>query len=151
MRLKATASNKLKESGLLSSSPFHVELCLKLSSNTRSDPINILSQSMGSVNASCTCVLVSRIVHDVKTTVFWQGSNCPSGKNTCSSPVIWTLILTSCLRSRMKILSSCGVIAYLLSMISWTSLDAMRILGTWNVNCSLTMIDICVYHLCLET
>ena len=130
---------------------FHVKLYLKLSSNTRSDPINVLSWSLGRVNASCTCVLMSGIIYDVKMTVFWKVSNCLNGKNTCSGPGIWTLILTSCLRSEMKILSSCGMITYLLSVISMTSLHAMRILGTWSMNCSLTMINICVYHLCLET
>ena len=106
------------ESGLSSSSPFYVELYLQLSSNARSDPINVLSWSLRSLNASCTCVLVSRIIYDVKMTVFFKESNCLNGKNTCSSPAIWTLILTSCLRSEMKILPSCGVITYLLSVIS---------------------------------
>ena len=151
MKFKATASNKHKESGLLSSSPFHVKLYLKLNLNARSDPTNILSWSLGSVNASCTCVLVSGIVYDVEMTVFLKGSTCLNGKNTCSGPQIWSLILTSCLRSEMKIFSSCGMTTYLLSVIFWTSLDAMRILGTWSINCFSTVIDVCVYHLCLET
>ena len=113
--VKVTASNEL--SGLLSSSPFHVKLYLKLSLNARSDPINILSWSLGSMNTSCTCVLVSRIVYDVEMTVFSKGSDCLNGKNTYCGPEISTLILTSCLRSEMKILSSCGVMAYLSNVI----------------------------------
>ena len=114
--VKATASHE--QSGLSKSSPFHVELYLKLSLNARSDPINVLSWSLGSVKVSCTCVLVSRIIYDVEMTVFSKGSDCLNGKNTCSGPGILTSILTSCLRSKMKILSSCGVIACLSSVIS---------------------------------
>ena len=149
--LKATALNELKESGLSSSSPISGQLYLELSLNARSDPINVLSWSLGSMKASCACVLVSRIIYVVEMTVFWKGSDCLNGENACSGPGIWTSNLTSCLRSEMKILSSCGVITYLSSVISYTSLDTMKILRTWSMNCSLTMIDICVYHLCLET
>ena len=134
----------------MSSSPFHVKLYLKLSSNARSDPINILSWSLGSMNTSCTCVLVSRI-YEVEMTVFLKGSDCLNDENTCSGPGIWTLILTSCQRSEMKILSSCWVITYLLSLVFWTSLDMIRILGTLSMNCSSTVMDFCAYHLCLES
>ena len=121
MKLKATALNELK---VLTQAhlQFQVELYLKLSSNTRSDPINIPSWSLVSMNAFDACVLVSRIIDDVEMTVFWKGSNCLNGKNTCSGPGISTLILTSCLGSEMRNLS-CRVIAYLSSVISWTSFE----------------------------
>ena len=131
--------------------PSHVELYLELSSNAKSDAINILSWSLGSVNTFYTCALVSRIVYDVETTVFWKGSDCLNGGNACSCLGTWTSIWTSCLRRKMKILSSCGVIVCPSRVISQISLDMMKILGTWSVICSLTMIDVCICHSCLET
>ena len=122
------------------------------------DPINVLSWSHVSVNTSSTCILVSRIIYDDEMTASLKGSDCLNAENACSNhgiwtwilTSIWTLILTICLRSEMKILSSCVVIAYPLSVISWISSDVMRILETWSTNCSLIMINVCIYHLFLE-
>ena len=130
-------------------------LTIELISNFRSNCILNLAQTIQSdpllVSGECedfnACVPVSRIIGGVEMTVFWKGSDCPNGKNTCSSPGI----LTSCLGSEMRILSFCGVITYLLSVISWTSLNRMWILETWSMNCSSTTSNVCVYHLCLET
>ena len=130
MKLKATALNELKSLDYQAHPQFQVKLYLELSSNTRSDPINVLSWSLASVNAVGACILVSGIIDDVKMTVFWKGSDCPNGENTCFSPGISTSNLTSCLGSEMRILSFCGVITYLSSVISWTSLDGMWILET---------------------
>ena len=118
MKLKATVLNELKSLDYQAHLQFHVKLYLKLSSNTGSDPINILSCSLASMNAFDTCVLVSGIIDDVEMTVFWKGRNCPNGENICSGPGISTSILTSCLGREMRILSSCGLITYLLSVIS---------------------------------
>ena len=41
---------------------------LHLMSNAKYDVINVLSWSLGSVNAFCTCALVSRIIYDVEMT-----------------------------------------------------------------------------------
>ena len=149
MNLKTTVLNELKSLDYRAHLQFHIELYLELSSNAGSNPINILSWSLVSVNAFNACVLVSGIIDDVKMTVFWKGSDCPNGENTCSSPGILTSILTSCLLT--SCLSSCRVIAYLTSVISSTSLNGMWILETWSMNCSSTAGDICIYHLCLET
>ena len=113
----------------------------------------ILSWSHVNVNASGTCILVSKTVYDDEMTASSKGSNCLNAENACPNHGIWilTLILTICLRSEMKIpSSSCAVIAYPSSMISWISLDMMRILGTWSMNCSLIMINVCVYCPFLE-
>ena len=132
----------------MSSSPSSVELCPGF------NPINILSWSHENMNASGTCVLVSRITYDDEMTASSKGSNCLNAKNACSDHGIWTwiltLILTICLRSEMKTPSSCMVIIYPSSVISWISSDMMRILGTWSTNCSLIMINACIYHLFLE-
>ena len=115
------------------------------------DPINILSWSHVNVNASVTCTLVSRITYDDEMTASLRGSNCLNAKNTCFDHGISTWILTSiwtiCLRSKIKILSSCAVTACPSSVISLISLDVMKTLGIWSMNCSLTMIDICIYSL----
>ena len=59
----------------MSSSPSHVKLYLELSLNAKSDVTNVLSWSLGSVNASCICALVIRIIYYVEMTVFWKGSD----------------------------------------------------------------------------
>ena len=101
------------ESGLSSPSPSLVELC------AGSNSINALSWSQ--VNASCACVLVSKIAYDAE--------------NACSDHGIWTLSLTFHLGSQMKTLSPCAVIAYPSSVISWISSNMMRIPETWSMNC----------------
>ena len=119
--VKATLSNELVS---LSPSPSLVELC------AGSDSINVLSWSQVNMNTSCACVLVSKIAYDVE--------------NACSDhgiwiliwTWIWTLSLTFCLRTEMKTLSSCAMITYPLSMISWISSNMMRIPETWSMNCS---------------
>ena len=73
--VKATPLNELK-----SSSPSQVELYLELSSDAKSEVINVLSWSLGSMNAFCTCTLVNKIIYDVEMTVFWKGSNCLNGR-----------------------------------------------------------------------
>ena len=106
------------------------------------------------MNTSCACILVSRIIYVVEMTVSWKGSDCLNAKNACSNHGIWTWTLTSiltvCLGSEMKILSSCMVIAYPSNMISWISSDVIRIPETWSMNCSSIVIGVCIYHLFLE-
>ena len=106
------------------------------------------------MNVSGTCVLVSRIIYGVEMTVSWKGSDCLNAKDACSDHGIWTWILISiltiCLGSEMKILSSCVVITFPSNVISWISSGMMRIPKTWSTNCSSIMIDVCVYHLVLE-
>ena len=75
--VKATVSNEPKSS-LLSSSPSLVQLCPGI------DQINVLSWSQVNLNASGTCVLVSRIIYGVEMTVFWKGSDCLNAENACS-------------------------------------------------------------------
>ena len=102
------------------------------------------------MNASCTCVLVSKIIYDVKMTVSWKGSDCLNAQNACFDHAIWTSIWTFCLGSEMKNLPSCSMIAYPLSVISWISLDVMRIPETWSMDCSSIVIDVCIYNLFFE-
>ena len=132
----------------MSSSPSSVELCPGF------DPINVLSWSHVNVNAHGACILVSKIIYDDEMTASLKQSDCLNAKNACSDHGIWTWILTSiltvCPRSKMKIPSSCAVITYPSSMISWISSDMMRILGTWSTSCSLIVIDVCIYLLFLE-
>ena len=123
-----------------------VKLCLGF------NPINVLSLSHVNLNASSTCILVSRIIYDDGMIASSKGSDCLNAENACSDhgiwtwilTLIWTLILTIYLRSEMKIPSSCMVITYPSSRISWISSDMMRILGTSSTNCFSIVIDVCV-------
>ena len=136
--VKATMSNKHKSLVYRSLSPPLVELCAGF------DLINTLFWSQANVNASCTCVLVSRITYDAE--------------SACSDHWIWTWIwtLSSTLRltfhlgSEMKTLSPCSVIACSLSVTSWISSNVMRIPETWSMNCSWIVIDASIFYLFLE-
>ena len=66
-KVKATVSSKPQESGLLMSSPSLVELCAGF------DSINVLSWSQVNVNTSGTCILVIRIIYEVKMTCLLEG------------------------------------------------------------------------------
>ena len=114
------------------------------------DPINVLSWSHVNVNTSFACTLASRIAYDDEMTASSRGSDCLNAENASFDHGILTSIWTVCLRNEMKILSSCTVTACPLSAISLISLDVMKILGIWSTNCSLIMIDVCIYCLFLE-
>ena len=125
--------------------PSPVKLC------PRFDPINVLSWSHVNVNTSVACTLVDRIAYDDEMTASSRGSDCLNAENTCFNHGIltWilTLIWTICLRSEMKILSSCVVTTCPSSAISSISLDMMKTLGIWSMNCFLIVVNVCIYHL----
>ena len=56
------------------------------------------------MNASGSCILVSRIVYGDEMNVSLKGSDCLNAENACSDHGILTSILTVCLKSEMKII-----------------------------------------------
>ena len=127
-------------------------LAVELSSSVKLcpgfDPINVLSWSHVNVNASIACTLASRIAYDDEMTASLRGSDCLNGKNAFFNHGILTWILTLIWTIRLRIemtILSCTVTACPSSMISSISLDVMKILGIWSTNCSLIVIDVCIY------
>ena len=110
-------------------SNFRSNCISNLAPTTWSDPINILYWSLASMNTFDICILVSGIIDDVEMTL-QEGEQLPKQWEYLLQP--WYLSLNLDLLSgerEMRILS-CRVIAYLLSVISGTSLNGMWILET---------------------